>query len=134
MTRPRFASSASWRSAMRLAVWVHRLSRRLPAEEQSGLAASLRRSAVAATQQIADADGRPDDGEAAQRYAAALASLRELGTAGLLCRRLKYIRGGRLRDLQRRIAKVVSRVESDRCACASQTSRRSEGHRPKLAA
>lgn len=98
---------------MTLTVWVHRLTGRLPAEEKSGLAAAMRRSATAAAQRLADADGREDDTDAGKQYEAALAALRELGTAGVICRKLKYLGPGALRGLRMRIARVERRIDAD---------------------
>lgn len=102
---------------MSLTVWVYRLSSRLPAEEKSGLCAAMRRASTAVAQKCADADGRAEVGEAIKNYEAALASLRELLTAALICRRLKYIRHGHLSGLRRRITKVESLIEDDLQTC-----------------
>lgn len=117
MARAPHESSKCWQKAISLTVWVYRLSARLPAEEKSGLCAAMRRSSTAAAQQIADADGRADVSDAIKHYESALAALRELLTAALICRRLKYLRGGHLRALRSRIARVEALIESDLNRC-----------------
>ena len=98
-------------------VWVYRLTRKLPADEKSGLSAALRRSATAAAQQVADADGREDVSEAIKHYQAALAALRELSTSGVICRRLRYLGAMDLRALRRRVASVEALIEADLETC-----------------
>lgn len=120
MARAPYESSKCWRKAMALTVWVHRLSARLPADEQSGLGASLKKAAIAAAQQLADADGRDDVEQAIKHYEAALAALRELLTAGLICRRLGYLRGHHLRSLRGRAGRVESLIEDDLWTCREQ--------------
>lgn len=117
MARAPYESSKCWRKAMSLTVWVHRCSRRLPADEKSGLGASLKKSATTAAQQLADADGRDDVEQAIRHYESALAALRELLTAGLICRRLGYFRGQHLRSLRSRIGRVEVLIEADVQAC-----------------
>lgn len=107
---------------MDLTVWVYKLTAKLPAEEKSGLAAAMRKSATAAAQKIADADGRYEDKTAQTQYDAALAALRELQTAGLICRRLGYLGGLDLHGLRSRVRTLSKLIEADlgRCdqACA----------------
>jgi four helix bundle protein len=102
---------------MDLTAFVYRLSAKLPAEEKSGLAAAMRRSATAVTQQLADADGHDDADAALKHYDTALAGLRELLTAGLIARRLKFFHRVQLGRLRRRIAGVEALVEADRQQC-----------------
>lgn len=102
---------------MSLTVWVYRLSARLPAEEKSGLSAAMRRASTAVAQKCADADGRAEVGDAIKNYEAALASLRELLTAALICRRLKYIHHVHMSGLRRRIARVESLIDEDLQTC-----------------
>ncbi|MEM1108020.1 MAG: four helix bundle protein [Planctomycetota bacterium] len=120
MARAPHESSKCWQKAISLTVWVYRLSNRLPAEEKSGLSAALRRSATAAAQQVADADGRADVNDAIKHYESALAALRELLTAALICRRLGYLRGHHLRSLRSRLTKVETLIEDDLDACINE--------------
>lgn len=115
---------------MSLTVWVYRLSARLPAEEKSGLSAAMRRAATAVAQKCADADGRAEVGDAIKNYEAALASLRELLTSALICRRLKYIRHVHLSGLRRRIARVESLIDDDLQACLDEQDEKQAAEAP----
>lgn len=117
MAKAPYESSRSWQKAMSLTVWVYRLTRKLPAEEKSGLCGAMRKSATAAAQRIADADGRQAVGEAIQNYEASLAALREMVTSALICRRLGYLSGMDLHALRRRAAKLEALIENDLGGC-----------------
>lgn len=107
---------------MDLTAWVYKLTAKLPAEEKSGLTAAMRKSATTAAQKIADADGRYEDKSAESQYDAALAALRELLTAGLICRRLGYLGGLDVHGLRHRVAALSKLIEADlgRCDQAKQ--------------
>ncbi|MEM7627003.1 MAG: four helix bundle protein [Planctomycetota bacterium] len=117
MARAPYESSRGWQQAMALTVWVYRLTRKLPDHEKSGLCGAMRKSATAAAQRIADADGRADVNDAIKHYEAALAALRELVTSGLICRRLRYLSGFDLMALRRRAARVEAWVDADLAVC-----------------
>ncbi|MEO0515304.1 MAG: four helix bundle protein [Planctomycetota bacterium] len=117
MARAPHESSKCWRKAMSLTVWVYRLTARLPAEEKSGLCAAMRRNATAAAQRVADADGRAEVKEAIKHYESALAALRELLTAGLICQRLGYLRGRHVRALRTRIDRAEKLIDADLATC-----------------
>ena len=102
---------------MALAVWIYRLTDKLPDHERSGLSAALRRSATAVAHQVADADGRADVGAAIKHYEQALGALRELGTSALLCRRLRYLGAWDVIALRRRVARVQGWIENDLERC-----------------
>ena len=69
---------AACRSAMRLTRAIYDLTDHFPAEERSGLTATLRRAAASIPPKIADYHTLRDEADAHKSLAAALATLREL--------------------------------------------------------
>jgi four helix bundle protein len=79
-----------WQRSMDLVESIYRLTASLPASEQFGLIAQMRRSAVSVPSNIAEGYGRQATGEYRHHLLICRGSLLELETQLLLCRRLKY--------------------------------------------
>jgi four helix bundle protein len=80
-----------WQRSMDLVETVYRGTAKLPATEQFGLVAQMRRSAVSVPSNIAEGYGRQATGEYRHHLSIACGSLLELETQLLLCRRLNYL-------------------------------------------
>jgi four helix bundle protein len=76
---------------MDLVETVYRVTAQLPATEQFGLIAQMRRSAVSVPSNIAEGYGRQATGEYRHHLAICRGSLLELETQFLLCPRLNYL-------------------------------------------
>jgi four helix bundle protein len=79
-----------WQRSMDLVESIYRLTASLPASEQFGLIAQMRRSTVSVPSNIAEGYGRQATGEYRHHLLICRGSLLELETQLLLCRRLKY--------------------------------------------
>jgi len=79
-----------WQRSMDLVESIYRLTASLPASEQFGLIAQMRRSAVSVPSNIAEGYGRQATREYRHHRLICRGSLLELETQLLLCRRLKY--------------------------------------------
>ena len=80
-----------WQRSMDLVESIYRLTASLPASEQFGLIAQMRRSAVSVPSNIAEGYGRQATGEYRHHLLICRGSLLELETQLLLCRRLNYV-------------------------------------------
>jgi four helix bundle protein len=108
MAREPFERLRCWRYALKLNAEVHRLSSVLPADEKSGLAASLKRASQASAMKIAEAEGRGiagDPQDALKQLDAARAALRELLAVTLLCKSLRMLRLLHVRRIRHMVAK-----------------------------
>lgn len=101
-TQP-FEKLVIWQQSMNLVARVYRATHPFPSDERSGLAATLRRSAVAIPAKIADGHGCGDHREFQKAVAAALGSMRELHTHITIARRLKYLSAIRTFLLRRQV-------------------------------
>jgi four helix bundle protein len=79
-----------WQRAMELTVSVYRLTRDFPREEQYGLTAQIRRSAVSIPSNIAEGQGRLSTGEFRQFLAIARGSNCEVQTQLEIARALRF--------------------------------------------
>ena len=70
---------------------IYRLTAGLPASEQFGLTAQMRRSAISIPSNIAEGYGRQATGEYRHHLSFSRGSLLELETQAMLCFRLKYL-------------------------------------------
>ena len=79
-----------WQRSMDLVETIYKTTAKLPASEQFGLVAQMRRSVVSIPSNIAEGYGRQATGEYRHHLLISRGSLLELETQLLLCRRLKY--------------------------------------------
>jgi four helix bundle protein len=79
-----------WQRSMELTVAVYRLTRDFPREEQYGLTAQIRRSAVSIPSNIAEGQGRLSTGEFRQFLAIARGSNCEVQTQLEIARALRF--------------------------------------------
>ena len=80
-----------WKKAMELAERLYLLTGKFPKEEQFGLVAQIRRSAVSIPSNIAEGAARNSNKEFIQFLYVALGSLSEVETQLLLAQRLKLV-------------------------------------------
>ena len=97
---------------MDLVETVYRITARLPASEQFGLVAQMRRSAVSVPSNIAEGYGRQATGEYRHHLAFSRGSLLELETQLLLCQRLKYLREDEANSILKEIAELSKMLGS----------------------
>lgn len=95
-----------WQRSMNLVESVYRLTAKLPANEQFGLVAQMRRSAVSVPSNIAEGYGRQATGEYRHHLSFSRGSLLELETQFLLCRRLNYLEKDEADSVVEEIAEI----------------------------
>ena len=95
----------AWQKAIELALQVHQLAKKLPAEERPALSDPLRRSAVSAAAHIAEGQAQKNPAEFAQYLVIARGRLAELDTLLQLALRLGYVTET---DLQNPLALMVA--------------------------
>lgn len=66
MSTPTYEHTRAWKQALSLVAWVYKLTARFPADEKSGLAGGMRKSAAALPLKIADCWGMEEYEDAAQ--------------------------------------------------------------------
>jgi len=101
-----FEKLAVWQRSVELVESIYQLTREFPADEKSGLAAALRRTATGIPAKIADADGQEDPAKAQQGMAAARGMIRELQTYAVICRRMRFLGYMTYSSLRRRLRKI----------------------------
>ena len=106
-----FEKLAVWQRAIELVETVYLLTREFPAEEKSGLAASLRRTVTGIPAKIADGDGQDDPAKARQAFTAARGTIRELQTYAVICRRMRLLGHFNYTSLRRRLRKIDRMLE-----------------------
>ena len=80
-----------WQRSMELVESIYKVTAKLPASEQFGLVAQMRRSVVSIPSNIAEGYGRQATGEYRHHLSFSRGSLLELETQLLLCRRLQHV-------------------------------------------
>ncbi|MBI4132751.1 MAG: four helix bundle protein [Candidatus Sungbacteria bacterium] len=85
-----FTDLNAWKEAHALVLYVYRLTRTFPKEEQFGLVIQLRRAAVSITSNIAEGFSRTSLKEKAQFYSMALGSLTEVENQLITAKDLGY--------------------------------------------
>jgi len=84
----------------------------LPASEQFGLTAQMRRSAISIPSNIAEGYGRQATGEYRHHLSFSRGSLLELETQAMLCFRLKYLAEDQLNPVLKQIAEISKMLGS----------------------
>lgn len=106
MAHEPFEKLVVWQRSIELVETVYRLTRDFPADEKSGLAATLRRSVAGVPAKIADADGQDDADKIRQSFAGARGMIRELQTYAVICRRMRFLGHFNYISLRRRLRKI----------------------------
>jgi four helix bundle protein len=92
MTIRNYSDLIAWQKAMTLAESVYKATQLLPREERYGLMSQMRRAAVSIPSNIAEGEGRGDDGNLLHSLRVSYGSLRELETQMLLAKRLRFLK------------------------------------------
>jgi four helix bundle protein len=113
MTQEPFEKLEVWQRSIELVETVYRLTRDFPADEKSGLAATLRRTVTAIPAKIADADGHDDPGKAGQAFAALRGTIREMQTYCVICRRMRFLGYFPYTSLRRRLRRIDRMLDAE---------------------
>jgi len=92
MTIRNYRDLVAWQKAMALAESIYKTTQQLPREERYGLVSQMRRAAVSIPSNIAEGEGRGDDGNLLLSLRISYGSLRELETQTLLAQRLRLLK------------------------------------------
>jgi four helix bundle protein len=106
MAQPHFEKLVIWQRSMQLVELVYQLTRDFPADEKSGLAATLRRTVTGIPAKIADADGLDDPDKVGQSLNSVRGMIREMQTYTTLCYRLGFLKYLRYKSLRRQLTKL----------------------------
>ena len=112
MAHEPFEKLAVWQRSIELVETVYRLTREFPADEKSGLAATLRRTVTGIPAKIADADGYDDPDKIRQTFAGVQGSIREMHTYAVLCRRMRFLGYFNYSSLRRQLRKIDRLLDS----------------------
>lgn len=112
MPYERFEKLAVWQRSIEMVESVYRLTRSFPADEKSGLAASLRRTAAAIPARIAEGDGQDDPAKASAAFTATRSSIREMQTYTVICRRLGFLSYFKYSSLRRQLRRIDRALET----------------------
>ena len=91
MTIRNYTDLIAWQKGMTLAEAVYKITAELPREERYGLCVQMRRAAVSIPSNIAEGEGRGEDGNMLHSLRISYGSLRELETQALLAQRLRFL-------------------------------------------
>lgn len=100
-----------WKRSVDLVVAVYRMSNLMPAEEKSGMTATLRRTAEAIPARIANGYGQPDPAGFPKSLTDVLGSLRELQTHIVITERLRFLSRIRTSRIHWRIYRLTQLVQ-----------------------
>jgi len=95
-----------WQRSIEMTETVYRLTRGFPADEKSGLAATLRRTASTIPAKIADGDGYDDPDKTRQTLITARGMIREMQTYLTLCRRMRFVGHFAYTSLRRKLNRI----------------------------
>ena len=101
-----------WQRSIELVEFVYRLTRDFPADEKSGLAATLRRTVTGIPAKIADADGQDEPEKVSQTLTSIRGTIREMQTYVVICRRLGFLSYLRYKALRRKLCKIDRTLEA----------------------
>jgi four helix bundle protein len=113
MRKIKFERLITWQQAMTLSERLYKLTATFPAEEKSGLAATIRRTVTAVPAKIADAEGRDDPGDAIKALVAAQATVREVQTHLALSQRLHFVSSWGARPVVKRCRHLHSLLDAE---------------------
>ncbi len=113
MSHERFEKLEVWVRSIEMVDSVYRVTRRFPADEKSGLAATLRRTATAIPAKIADADGHEDTAKTCQAFTAVRGPVREMQTYAVIARRLGFLSYFKYTALRRRLRKIDRLLDAE---------------------
>ena len=102
-----FEKLAVWKRSVDLVAAVYRMSSLLPADEKSGMTATLRRTAASIPARIANGYGGSDPAAFVKALTDGLASLRELQTHVLIAEHLRYVSRMRAARVHWRIRRLT---------------------------
>jgi four helix bundle protein len=102
----RFEDLIAWQKAYDLCLTVYRLTGKFPKDEQYGLTAHLRKTAISCPSNIAEGYERKNNKEFNTFIRIALGSLAELKTQLLLAKDMKYLSENNYSDCLVRIEEV----------------------------
>lgn len=107
-----------WQKGMDLVVSCYQLAKRLPSNEEYGLASQIRRSAVSVPANIAEGHGRKRTGDYLHHLSIANGSLMELQTHLLITIRLRLLTEedvkaalGQAQEISRMFAGLIDKLE-----------------------
>ena len=101
----------AWKNSIELTVQTYRVTKELPEAEKFGLISQMRRAAVSIASNIAEGAGRNSKKEFIRFLNTSQASLSELDTQVIICKRLGYFSNDILRvfdDQMEKEAKLIS--------------------------
>ena len=102
----------TWQLSMILVEQCYKLTSHFPADEKSGLTNTIRRNIMTLPTRIAEAHHAPPE-TSIGKLKAAKASLLELETTLLLCKRMKYINRWTLRRMRRKAQHLSLMLEDE---------------------
>ncbi len=108
-----FEQLETWRQAMELTMRLFKLTDHFPAEERSGLTATLRRTASALAAKIAEVTAYDSADKLLDAYVAALGTLREIQTHLLIAQRLHFPRAFLLWKVRRAIGRFSRTLDRE---------------------
>jgi len=112
MAHAHFEKLVVWQRSIELVEFVYRLTRDFPADEKSGLAATLRRTVTGIPAKIADADGLDDADKVCQTLTSLRGTIRELQTYVIICRRLGFLSYLRYKAFRKRLIRIDRALEA----------------------
>lgn len=86
-----FTDLNAWKEAHRLVLFIYKLTKYFPKDEQFGLINQLRRAVISITSNIAEGFSRNSYKEKSQFYSVALGSLTEVQNQLIIAKDLEYI-------------------------------------------